>query len=1176
LTAICRVRITLLSLALLCALAVSPAFADPVQVRAAPQDGSARVVFNWPTPVYYEATVDAANVTIVFNRPIEADLGVIARSIGDYVRAGQVLGDGQSVRLELTSPDFEIVHFPAGTGVVVDIVGTPGGNAATAEAEPEAQPASQLEAVTDTAPAAEPAVQQTVASPPPVDAPAVGTRTGRHADKLRLVFDWETDVPYRLERNGGVTVMSFDALANIDTAPLTSAIPALVGQARSYADGDTTVVEMAIPASARINHFKAGTKVVADVFFPDDGAVAEPLPAATTVAAATPPTPAASALAASAPAAEEPVVETGDPIAAEQPVVEGGAEQTGIAADEQVLEQIEQGAVGAAQELEAEPLASAVDDQTGGGQAVVAEQTVVPSSDGKAVPVRIGPTDDGEPGFTLAFDWNDPVGAAVFRRGGALWLVFDRFTPIDAGRIRQTAADNLIDLVQLPHDNATILRMVTARGVNPVARREGLTWLVDFKQQALSTLAPIQAAPQLDSPVGSRVFMPVPEPGRAIVVTDPEIGDNFVVVPVIPLGYGVTSLYQYPQFRIRPSSQGAVIEPRIDNLRIRPLREGIEITSTRTLHISPVSPSELAKSGVDDDRPLSRLVNFDALRNVELEFLDERRRALEFEIANARSIEDRQKARLELARYYLALGLGAEAAGVLKIRGEEDGARDEPAQRLYTAMADFILGRYDEAVNVLDTPAVRSNDEGVFWRSISAFAGNDLSADALRGVRVTARIPEPYPEALRIPMTLWAIEGVIQLGDSVTADKMIDAVRTENLTPNEENRVKFLAARVARLNGDTEIAIGLFEQASLGPHLPTAVRARVMRTEMLLELDRLDPASAAADLEELRFTWRGGEFEFDLLRRLGTLYLRAGNFRDGLSTLRQAATYFRTHPDAPKVTETMVEAFNALFLEGIADRMSPVSAIAIYDEFKELTPPGRIGDRMIQNLADRLASVDLLDSAAELLDAQVKFRLSGTERARVGARLAVIRLLAREYEMALAALDATEEQGLAESLALQRRHLRARTLMGMGNDFDALVLIEDDESLSAEQLRTEIYWKRRDWRGASKAIRNMIQLSGIKGGQELTEQQALSVLNYAVALTLDGNERAVSRLNRDYGPAMRQTMFADAFKLIATPEQFGAIDISQVADKVEEAENFGSFLTAYKNRVNAGELSAIN
>ena len=84
--------------------------------------------------------------------------------------------------------------------------------------------------------------------------------------------------------------------------------------------------------------------------------------------------------------------------------------------------------------------------------------------------------------------------------------------------------------------------------------------------------------------------------------------------------------------------------------------------------------------------------------------------------------------------------------------------------------------------------------------------------------------------------------------------------------------------------------------------------------------------------------------------------------------------------------------FRSLFLDGDADQMEPVRALALYYDFRELTPVGKEGDEMIRLLADRLVAVDLLDRAAQLLEHQVKFRLRREKKAQIGVRLAAIHL----------------------------------------------------------------------------------------------------------------------------------------------------------------------------------------
>jgi len=226
-------------------------------------------------------------------------------------------------------------------------------------------------------------------------------------------------------------------------------------------------------------------------------------------------------------------------------------------------------------------------------------------------------------------------------------------------------------------------------------------------------------------------------------------------------------------------------------------------------------------------------------------------------------------------------------------------------------------------------------------------------------------------------------------------------------------------------------------------------------------------------------------------------------------------------------------------------------------------------------LADRLAGVDLLEQAAEILEGQIRFRLSGPLKAVVGARLAVIYLLARQYERAIAALDATNETGLEAGLVTQRRHLRARSMMGLGQQEPALELLKRDKQSGADTLRAEIFWKAGDWANASKALRQVAKTSGAVKDSLLNEEQATHVLNYAISLTLSGNERGLNRLRRDFGRAFETTPMKDAFRLVTAPTSLGMIDPSTVTARVKLAENFKTFLGEYKARLKKKGLSSL-
>jgi hypothetical protein len=265
--------------------------------------------------------------------------------------------------------------------------------------------------------------------------------------------------------------------------------------------------------------------------------------------------------------------------------------------------------------------------------------------------------------------------------------------------------------------------------------------------------------------------------------------------------------------------------------------------------------------------------------------------------------------------------------------------------------------------------------------------------------------------------------------------------------------------------------------------------------------------------------------------------------------------------------------FEDLYLNGESEKLPPVTAIGLFDEFRSLVPPGEKGDEMIRKLADRLVSVDLLDQAAVLLERQVQFRVTGVDRARIGARLALVYLLNRQPDKAVDVLRDTQEADTGHDLNSQRRRLEARALTDQGKIDQAILMLGADTSLESRQLRAEIYWRAQDWGNAAKAIADMVPEAD---AGPLKEADAKMVLDWATALTLANDDRTIARVRQRYGPLMANTPFKDAFALITTPRERGVMDVNSVKAQIEQAEHFKSFMVEYKDMLGEKPLSAIN
>ncbi len=1120
-----------------------PAAAEPVTVRAGAHQGYGRVVFNWQSPVPFTADMRGRTLVVRFGRPLETSYDAVVRTLRKYLAAATPGSDGKSVSFTLNG-DFGMRSFDIGRAVVVDVLDRAD--------KPDAETSS------GSAPAGKQAPPSAAG-----EAPLVGVRTGAHKGYTRIVFDWPRKVGYRVDQEKDTVTVAFDRQARIDLKRLRTRPPKFIQGAAVETRSDGVSVTLKVPETSRVRHFRSGSKVVVDVMAPGPKTAPKPQePAKKAVAE----TKTAATKTPSGRGAPQSTEEAPSPQAAKPPPA-APAPQKPVTLTP-----------GKPKLLRPEGTAGKSDSQTAAVPATPpsgAAPGTMPPADATGKPVAAS-VQASASAVTLRFDWPEPVAAAVFRRAGYLWVVFGKASSPDVAALAAKAGNAVRSIQQVPAEQATALRLRTIAGINPALRRDGLAWILELRKQPLSTPVTIQVQAQPNSPVGARVFLSVPEPGAALALADPEVGDKLVVVPVIPLGHGVDRERVYPEFRILSTAQGIVIQPRIDDLMVRPLRQGVEVTSPGRLQISAVTAQTQAdaKLGRSQMRQLTRVLDLRKWRKRDLTTFIEEKRELATAIAKAKPSR-REKARIELARFYFANRFAAETLAVLRrMAGQRPEIRDTAEFRALRGASKVLMGHFVEASEDLNHPSLKAIDEARFWEAaLQAYAG-DLPG-AARRLRRFGGIIRPYPNALKLPLGLLVAEAALSIGSFKTAKDYLQLVKAETLSRAQRGHLGYLSGRMRELAGNAEAAVAEWEKVLDGPHRPSRARAAMARVELLLRKKQMTPGEAIAEMEKLRFTWRGDEFEFNLLRRLGGLYLQEGDYRNGLRILRQAVTHFRTHEKAAEVTQTMADSFAKLYLEDAADSLAPVTAIALYDEFKELTPSGAKGDELIRKLADRLVSVDLLDRAASLLEAQVEFRLKGEEKAQVGARLALVYILNRKPEKAINVLKTSEMPDTPGALTTQRRHLMARALADMNQTDQALLLLKQDKNVDADLLRVEIYWKLRDWSRTGQALRRLVRAFDAQPDEPLDEKQSEFVLNLATVLTLSGNQRAVNRLRKDYGAAMDATPFRDAFRLIAGVQSLGLVDYRTIGGKVAQAEKFQGFMGAYRERLKGGKLSDV-
>ena len=784
---------------------------------------------------------------------------------------------------------------------------------------------------------------------------------------------------------------------------------------------------------------------------------------------------------------------------------------------------------------------------------------------------------------SMRFGWSENVPAAVFTRAGYLWVVFDQEVSLDVLNLKSESLQIISLPQQIDSDKGTVLRAKLVDGVSPSVWRDGNTWVVDLVPQQSRPDVALQFVTQQTSPQGPRVFVLAEGIGEAITATDPEVGDRLFIVPILPLSRGVEENQTFSQFNLIKSIQGIVIQPLIDELEVRVMPDGVAVTASSFKGLEVSDPSKIvtqktlstrSANGLPSGLEPGRIFNLASWRQGAKphEFLDFKQR-IQHEISQATSIA-RSGPRLSLAQFYFAKGLSAETMGLLRtISSVDEELSRRPDVIALRGASQFILGRFAEAEKELDSGLLNGFSEAELWRGASNAAQGKWAA-AIEHFARAGEIPGDYPRNFSTQLALWAAEAAIRAEDYRGAGVFLDTIADGKPTAGQQARLNYLRGRVLYASNDITTALNYWRRLIESSDRWARVRAQRSLIEHDLQSNVVTRTEAIEKLEQLRFAWRGDQLEFNLLRRLGELYLEEKDFVSGLSALRQAVTFFPTNVEARVVSKRMINEFSSIYTDGTADNMTPLTALSLYDQFRELTPVGRRGDRIIQRLADRLVEVDLLDRASILLDRQVKFRLRGKQKAMVGSKLALIRLLDRQPKMALDALNESVSPGLDSGLALERKRLRSRSVFELGDSESALKLIKNDSSRKADLLRADIYWRTQDWQRSALIYKRLIGETG-KDGRRLSDLSATLVVNWVVSLSMSGQKDQLNEARQVYAAMMDSTRYREAFRLITNKTAEDLQDFRTLTERFQEIGRFQGFLTSYREKLRDQPLSKI-
>ncbi len=698
------------------------------------------------------------------------------------------------------------------------------------------------------------------------------------------------------------------------------------------------------------------------------------------------------------------------------------------------------------------------------------------------------------PGHMVLLPFAATVGAAAFRRGADVIIVFDENKPLDLKPLKDDAVFGRASVQLLP--SATILTLPLPFPAELRLERRKTAWAItaiggDAMAPALKSLQPEQQE--------NRILLKAEQSGLVLSIPDPSTGGVLQVGTQKVAGQGVAVARHTPDFGLLSTWQGVVVEALSDGVSLRPSPTGFIIGVDAAGGQLSALQSDRASAAAQASSQMTRI--FD-LPNLATEALLRRMQGAVNSSATL-PLASRGLARRGVAETMLALGMGAEAQSVLALASTGDARADQtPVALALSAAASLISGRTAEADGI-DDHQLDGSDEIAFWRALKTAMRVPDSAAAAGVFANTVPLLLSYPAELQHRLTPIVAETLAQGGNVAEAQRIIDA------NPTEPALALARAFLQQAQGGDPTRAIDMFQTLSNSSDRLVRIRAARACAELRLTSGKNDVASTAEALAKLLFAWRGDEREIDLRTRIAQLQSQARQWRPALQLLRETEQLWPER-SAP-LRARMIDTFTASLTSTAQAQIRPFDLVAMVEENIDLMPEGEPGMHLAERVIDALAELDLPGRAGPYLEKITQAAPPGVGRASFGGRLAQLRLQQGDNTGALETLKATASDTLPPALLESRTMTFASSAAHLDDLPSAANALRQLDTPAGDRLLADLAEGARNWPEAITAIRRLVSRDVPSGGP-ITIAQSEVLLRFASAASVSGDTAALAEL----------------------------------------------------------------
>jgi hypothetical protein len=744
----------------------------------------------------------------------------------------------------------------------------------------------------------------------------------------------------------------------------------------------------------------------------------------------------------------------------------------------------------------------------------------------------------------IIFPWAEPVNMASYIKNEHLYVIFDKKIPttvkllnnyINSQVVEHALIDNFY-VYDIGKESTCLVFKLIGKNIDrkyiSVFKDHNSVEIKISSQKVQQKIINFLSKP-FEIPTATIEFS-TQKLGESKIISfiDPINGDKTTILAVKNYQYSIKNYFSYVDLDIMSTVQGIAIAEKSDGLIFNKDNNLFWIISKYGLNISSKYNSSDGNS-IYHASGFSRLPEFEnsdgilTLKPYEKDFKNyvEAEKILKKKVYDS-SIDEQYKFRINLALLNLANGFYPEADTYLKYSYINNPLlKNKFDFLLICAVSTYMKGDYKKADNIinridLSTVPVKNLNEVRLWQDIISLPNEKDSNLSNNLIEIFSKSNEvflnQYPKNILTKLKLFELKFLIKNNYFYAAQNTVKELSEFKLNGEDKAEMYYEIANLQKhlLNHKAEFKF-LTKCKDVPDSLYYSSKCEFDYIDYEFKNKIIDVDVAINKFQMLDFKIRNSDMEIGVLNKIAELYLMKEDYINSLLTWRVINKYFPDKVDSLIARENMTKTFTSIFLTTTGKKYSAFEKVAIFDEFSDLNPIGSEGDKIALKLSDNLIQLDLLQRAASILEHQYKFRLIGYQKEATLNKLLEVYLELNRPRDVIKYLDAESSNNLSGQIIVSRNYLYAEAL-SQAEEYDkAIEILEGDLSNSADSVRTNVYWKLKNWNAFNDNSEPYIY-SLINNQQSLSNDDAEKILKQSISYSFLGRKRLLLNLYNNF------------------------------------------------------------